>query len=734
MVLSPSEKSPVILLRWTAKAQKHSELMGLVRKELAQNRILVVPTVSSGTSGTGTTTTISMTASQESLEEQAEYDHLIKRRRIPGESSVQEVVMDHFSRRHRTEFCNNFGDNNNKNSRRGRLDAEGLFSVHERCHLVLGLIDRISVSNNPKLLHILLEDPETTPQKESITSLRYLLEKHEWIDVLISLHIDHFKTTIQKNTWYPVWQMMPPVDEIYDYYGPSIAYYFAFVGFLGTWLGRLGVLGLSSFLLRWYRNDTIDEDEVSSSTQLFIMHQQRSRSIAVLALTHLAPILSFQYTPFYGLVCFLWALLLYRFWERKENELAYKWGTLELSNMANNGGPQDYSSLGGGENGGIYAHRRPEFKGQTRTSPVTGKPELYYPSHKRKLQYLGSAVVTALMLSVAFSVMILSLNLQGYIRPSNSQQYHPFYFAQFAVLSEEGAWFDVASSWKYFIPIILHAVSILTLNTIYRGVARKLTGWENHETQTAYENSLILKRFLFEAFDCYIVLFYLAFYERDVERLRVELVAVFNIDSFRRLGTETILPYILRFRINNPKVSGNTDHRPRDLHLDEYEQFDDYMEVLIQFGYVVVFASAYPLASLLMAGAMWLEMRSDIHKLTNVCQKPLSGERIHNLGVWKTILQFMVWFSCLTNCLLFGFTSDQMMHYMPDFYIRDAEGVTHMIQDKGWIAILIIFCLERILLFGGLVLHSMIPAMPESLLIQLQRRKYLLARNSKKID
>ena len=419
---------------------------------------------------------------------------------------------------------------------------------------------------------------------------------------------------------------------------------------------------------------------------------------------------------------------------------------LDSSNAAYSGVPKDYSSLGSDGSIGSCEHRRPEFQGQIRTSPVTGKPELYYPSHKRKLQYLWSALVTAFMLSVAFSVMILSLNLQGYIRPHSinsgtSNQYHPFYVHRFAVLSEEGAWFDATSNWKSFVPVVLHAASILTLNTIYRRVARTLTGWENHETQTAYENSLVLKRFLFEAFDCYIVLFYLAFYERDVERLRSELVAVFNIDSFRRIGTETILPYIIH-RVKDPKGSDNDNentngrnNNPHDLLLDEYEQFDDYMEVLIQFGYVVLFASAYPLASLLMAGAMWVEMRSDIHKLTNLCRKPLIGERIQNLGVWKRILQFMVWFSCLTNCLLFGFTSDQMMQYMPDFYVRDSEGITHMIRDKGYVAILIIFGLERILLFGGLILHGMIPAIPESLLVRLQRRNYLFARrNSKKID
>jgi anoctamin-10 len=373
--------------------------------------------------------------------------------------------------------------------------------------------------------------------------------------------------------------------------------------------------------------------------------------------------------------------------------------------------------------GGLYSHRRPEFVGDTRISPVTGESELYYPSYRRKLQYLVSAMATSLMLGVAFFVMILSLNLQGYIRPKN--HYHPFYFGTFAKLSEEGAWFDANSNWMCFVPVVLHAICILSLNSLYRSVAGKLTDWENHETQAAYDHSLILKRFLFEAFDCYIVLFYLAFYERDVERLRVELVTVFNIDSFRRLALEVIVPYLLHSSPFYTQDKNNKEH-PHDLHLDEYEQFDDYMEILIQFGYVTLFASAYPMASLMMAGAVWVEIRCDSYKLTHLCQKPLAMERIHDIGVWKRILQVMVWCSCLTNCLLFGFTSDQMMHYVPSFYIRDDEGRTHLDQ-RGWMAILIIFGLERALIVIGLLLQALIPVVPESLAIRLQRRTYLLS-------
>ena len=154
------------------------------------------------------------------------------------------------------------------------------------------------------------------------------------------------------------------------------------------------------------------------------------------------------------------------------------------------------------------------------------------------------------MLAVAFSVMILSLNLQGYIRPqSNPQRWHeenqhPFHFPSLAILAEEGHLFDSTSGWRVYIPIVLHVACIFTLNNIYRIIAGKLTDFENHETERSHAHSLILKRFMFEAFDCYIAMFYLAFYERDAVRLRTELSAVFQIDTARRFLLECVVPVI----------------------------------------------------------------------------------------------------------------------------------------------------------------------------------------------
>ena len=51
------------------------------------------------------------------------------------------------------------------------------------------------------------------------------------------------------------------------------------------------------------------------------------------------------------------------------------------------------------------------------------------------------------------------------------------------------------------LPVVLHALVILGLNAAYKRVATALTHFENHRTQRAFDGSLLVKRFAFEAFD-----------------------------------------------------------------------------------------------------------------------------------------------------------------------------------------------------------------------------------------
>jgi hypothetical protein len=101
---------------------------------------------------------------------------------------------------------------------------------------------------------------------------------------------------------------------------------------------------------------------------------------------------------------------------------------------------------------------------------------------------------------------------QGYIHRPDSLFHVPFLHKY----AEPGAVFDPNGSFLMSsVPVIVHSTVILILNQfIYRRIAVALTKWENHRTEDDYENALIIKRFLFEAFDCYVALFYLGFVEK----------------------------------------------------------------------------------------------------------------------------------------------------------------------------------------------------------------------------
>ncbi len=56
--------------------------------------------------------------------------------------------------------------------------------------------------------------------------------------------------------------------------------------------------------------------------------------------------------------------------------------------------------------------------------------------------------------------------------------------------------------------------------------------------------------------------------------------------------------------------------------------------MLIQFGYVTLFSSAYPLAALCALANNVYEIRGDAFKLCFVHQRPF-GQRVKSIGTWQ---------------------------------------------------------------------------------------------------
>lgn len=718
-VLPDIEKTPILLARFTDKAS--SDLIRLVKERLSEEGLI-----------TGSLTTsqnheklMTITTTQAQLEREAERIHLVKAKQ-PFENKnsgdAGSRVMEYFTVSQRNLFRQPSTDAIPR-------DRHGLFTTSEWVLLVRRMADRVevlpehqSISPLSRLLDefhveysIQLEADESIREVENSSRrnlllreqgahsvcLRYVLQTYGLVDHLSPIHLPVIRDEVLKDSlWGPWYRISPNVQAIKAYYGWEIAFYFGWMKVLTNALVYPAIMGIAVYLFRMYRRDTLDEDE---------------------------------FTPFYGLITFLWAILLLRLWEREENRLSYAWGTFSLSAYERQ----------------KYFAPRPAFRGYLRVSPVTGEAEVYYPAFRRRLKYLVSSIVTLGLLGLAFIVMIISLNAQGYIRPSSdpdrwndSTSPHPFHVQAVAQLSLPGAICDSKSWWRSLIPVIVHSVCINVLNNVYRIVAEKLTEWENHETETAHRNSVVLKRFLFEAFDCYIALFYLAFYERNVDKLRLELVAIFQIDTLRRVFLESVVPLAMHRLSKKSNAHGRNDIRfqshsassptsipiPTDnevletLELEVYESFDDMMEIVIQVGYVCLFASAYPLASSLSILANWIEIRSDAFKLAYVCQRSFTF-RQSSLGMWKTLLSCVIWSSALTNCLIAGFTSHQLVYYF--------DGGDNAASKSSYTPTFVIFGLEHVLIVLGLLIYAVVPAVPERIQEELERRQYLRMKESR---
>ena len=99
--------------------------------------------------------------------------------------------------------------------------------------------------------------------------------------------------------------------------------------------------------------------------------------------------------------------------------------------------------------------------------------------------------------------------------------------------------------------------------------------------------------------------------------------------------------------------------------------FEDYLEMFIQFGYVTLFSSAYPLAGLCALLNNLIEVRSDAFKLCFIHQRPFTQRvqvrtrwevewriicnlSLQNIGCWQTAMEVMGVIGVLVNCALIG--------------------------------------------------------------------------------
>ena len=75
--------------------------------------------------------------------------------------------------------------------------------------------------------------------------------------------------------------------------------------------------------------------------------------------------------------------------------------------------------------------------------------------------------------------------------------------------------------------------------------------------------------------------------------------------------------------------------------------------MLIQFGYVILFSSAFPMAGMCALINNVIEIRSDAFKLCSSMRRPF-GQRVENIGSWQVIRGLLSQNCTNSNSSIFG--------------------------------------------------------------------------------
>lgn len=154
-----------------------------------------------------------------------------------------------------------------------------------------------------------------------------------------------------------------------------------------------------------------------------------------------------------------------------------------------------------------------------------------------------------------------------------------------------------------------------------------------------------------------------------------------------------------------------------------YDDFDDWLEMVIEFGYITLFAGAFPLASCVSFFCNVVEIFSDALKLTRVYRRPMAERAATMPDTWMSILKGMVALSVITNCLIFGVCSDQMKFWLPYMYKDNTVMQDETPRSEAvWVIVLV----EHMLVIASLLLYALIPSMPKWVSIALERKEHFM--------
>mmetsp|Transcript_25102 Transcript_25102/g.35389 ORF Transcript_25102/g.35389 Transcript_25102/m.35389 type:complete len:958 (-) Transcript_25102:39-2912(-) len=572
---------------------------------------------------------------------------------------------------------------------------------------------------------------------------------------------------IENMGWLSVFK--PPLDQIKDYYGEQLGLYFAFLSLYTKFLIPAGIVGLGFTVgqaLKW----EVDFDG------MYV----------------------------FGVLICIWTTTFLEYLKREVARLRVRWG---MDNF------HEIEAV------------RPEFEGETRHSPITGKFEEFFdPLEKlRRLAISYASIITYVAALIGAVIGTLLFRV---------------------VLKDE---FNMLTKDITLISAVVNAVVINVFNAVYGKISEILNDYENHKTDTAHENAKIGKTFGFKLFNSFNVLVIIAFLKstsvgepmgyckgsfaqaankvdflteyfsylrnytcdigptdylltpmgkkltnftdsktnytklgEDALRIAYEKIdegcVAYRGDCMYELFFQLLVIFALGLVLNNgleigvPLIKSVLAKRAQSSvgHLDDAElndafeetlahksslsshskidasnpskkdkasvvkefqemrksdpekefemvqhegTFGEYDELVVQFGFVILFVIACPLTPFLALMNNIVEFRLDSQKILRVTRRP-HPKGAYDIGAWATCLTTLAWLGLITNTLLVIFTSSVFKR------VWSVEEFT--------LKAMILFVAVEHCLFGiKMLVDYYIPDEPAEVDTQLTKQRYL---------
>ncbi|XP_027898482.1 anoctamin-5 isoform X3 [Xiphophorus couchianus] len=495
-----------------------------------------------------------------------------------------------------------------------------------------------------------------------------------------------------------------PINRIRKYYGEKIGIYFAWLGFYTEMLLFAAVVGTICFtygFLTYGDNEWSKEicsDEIGGKIVMCPLCDKKC-SYWKLNTTCNSSWQSHLFdnvaTVFFAIFMGIWVTLFLEFWKRRQARLEYEWDLVDFE--------EEQQQL----------QLRPEYETKctkSKENPVTKEQEglldITATYRAGKFFLCWASVILWISLIIACIIGVIAYRLAVY--------------AAFASIMKDSPTNHLEVVGPYITPQLATSVTascinfviIMILNLMYEKVAIWITDMEIPKTHLEYENKLTVKMFLFQFVNYYSSCFYVAFFKgkfvgypgkyaymfgstlRNEEcdpggcliELTTQLVIVMTGKQVWGNIQEALLPWVMnwwgsRKARNHPESLYSRWEQDHDLQsFGQLGLFYEYLEMVIQFGFITLFVASFPLAPLLALFNNIIEIRVDAWKLTTQFRRPVAA-KAHSIGAWEEILNGMAVLSVVTNAFIVAFTSD-MMPRLVYMYAYQPQGQMNM---KGYI-------------------------------------------------